>query len=414
VTAVELVPGVKEAFGYYHEDADLVLSQPNVRIIVDDGRRYLRRTGEKFDVITIDPPPPIQGAGSSLLYSEEFYSLIKTRLKPGGILQQWIPAVNEESELAAVTTSLTRSFPHVLVYQSTEGWGYHVPTAAEAVLRMPVAARKDRLEWELNSQSNSEAGLTEIWNRLLDGKVEHALFAHNYDFRITDDKPFNEYYIIRYFKKMNFKSFVSWVTIPSKSDISSSGSLFNRSNSYSDAYNSSGSAYAKLGQYQRAIEDFNQAIRLQPDDVAVHDNRGSAYYSMGQYQSAVEDYTMVIRITPNDSNAYNNRGNAYYGLGQYQRAIEDFNQTIRLNQQDALAYNDRGFAYTQLGQYQPAIDDFNKAISLKSNYADAYANRGFTYFSQGNNKPGCADAKKACEFGDCKLLEIVKGKGRCL
>jgi len=80
VTAVELVPGVKEAFGYYFADAVCVLSQPNVRIIVDDGRRFLRRTEKKFDVITIDPPPPIQAAGSSLLYSEEFYSLIRLRL----------------------------------------------------------------------------------------------------------------------------------------------------------------------------------------------------------------------------------------------------------------------------------------------------------------------------------------------
>ena len=47
VTAVELVPGVKEVFGYYHADADRVLSQPNVRIIIDDGRRYLETHGEE-------------------------------------------------------------------------------------------------------------------------------------------------------------------------------------------------------------------------------------------------------------------------------------------------------------------------------------------------------------------------------
>lgn len=217
VTVVELVPSVKEAFGYYHKDADSVLSQPNVRIIIDDGRRYLRRTEKKFDVITIDPPPPIRAAGSSLLYSEEFYSLIRTRLKPNGILQQWFPEKQDSSTLAAVTTSLMRSFPYVLMYRSVAGWGYHylasmspinVPTATEAILRMPEAARKDRLEWEMNS----EARLTEIWNELLKGKVEPALFTMLSDGRVTDDKPFNEYYLIRSLKELDFQSFIAGIT----------------------------------------------------------------------------------------------------------------------------------------------------------------------------------------------------------
>ena len=205
VTAVELVPSVKDAFGYYHADANTVLSQPNVKIIIDDGRRYLRRTEEKFDVITIDPPPPFPAAGSSLLYSEEFYSLIRSRLKPDGILQQWFPGDGNRDTLAAVTTSLTRSFPYVLMYRSVEGWGYHylastspinIPTPAEAISRMPKAARNDRLEWELKS----EARLMEIWGKLLKGKLEHTLFAMSFDIRITDDRPFNEYYLIRNFK----------------------------------------------------------------------------------------------------------------------------------------------------------------------------------------------------------------------
>jgi spermidine synthase len=418
VTAVELVPSVKDAFGYYHADADRVLSQPNVRIIVDDGRRFLRRTKKKFDVITIDPPPPIQAAGSSLLYSEEFYSLIRTRLKPGGILQQWFPAGEEPSSLSAVTTSLTRSFPYVLMYQSVEGWGYHylasmspihVPTATEVLSRMPESAKKDRLEWEVNS----EARLTELWNKLLNGKTEYALFTKSSDLRITDDRPFNEYYLLRYFKKMNFKSFLSWMTGLSKSDSDFKTPFFTRNNSYSDAYNSSGTAYAKLGQYQRAIEDFNQAIRLEPDDALAYNSRGFAYNQLGQYQLAVKDFNQAIRLEPDDALAYNSRGFAYNQLSQYQLALDDFNKAISLQPDDVAAYNNRGVAYTQLGQYQLALDDFNKAISLKSNYADAYANRGVTYFSQGNKKFGCLDADKACAWGDCKLLEVAKSKGVC-
>src|SRR5204862_2511986 len=72
-TAVELVPSVRNAFGFYHADAPAVLQNPKGRILIDDGRRYLMRTRDKFDVNIIDPPPPIEAAGSSLLYSKEFY-----------------------------------------------------------------------------------------------------------------------------------------------------------------------------------------------------------------------------------------------------------------------------------------------------------------------------------------------------
>jgi spermidine synthase/Tfp pilus assembly protein PilF len=384
VTAVELVPSVKEAFGYYHADADRVLSQPNVRIIVDDGRRYLRRAAKKFDVIVIDPPPPLPAAGSSLLYSEEFYSLIKLRLKPDGILQQWFPG-GEPAVMSAVTKSLTRSFPCVLMYRSIEGPAcYHylasmspirVPSATEAILRMPEAAKKDRLEWDVNS----EARLMEIWRKLLKGKEDPALFTKGSNIRIIDDRPFNEYYFLRYLKKLNFKSFISWMTGHIRGDPAFVGNIFIGDNPYVDAYINRGSAYAKLGQYQRAIEDFNEAIRLKPDYADAYFNRGVVYYSIGQYQRAIEDYNEAIRIKPDDTDDYNSRGAAYANLEQYQRAI----------------------------------DDFNKAIRLKPDYVDAYANRCGTYFMLGNKKIGCRDAQKACELGNCKVLETAKGKGVC-
>lgn len=67
-----------------------------MRIIIDDGPRILTRKKEKFDLITIDPPPPVYAAGTALLYSENFYEVAKQRLKPKGIFSHWFPGSLED------------------------------------------------------------------------------------------------------------------------------------------------------------------------------------------------------------------------------------------------------------------------------------------------------------------------------
>src|SRR5262249_19346349 len=143
------------AFTYYFDNAPAILSDAKGRIVIDDGRRFLRRTSGTFDIITVDPPPPAEAAGSSLLYSEEFYDLAKARLNPHGILQQWF-AVGEDRIQQAVVRSLVNSFPYVRAYPSVAGWGYHflasmspiqALTLEELSQRLPERARYDLLEW---------------------------------------------------------------------------------------------------------------------------------------------------------------------------------------------------------------------------------------------------------------------------
>ncbi len=155
VTAAELVPSVPRMIGFYHSDGPAVLASPLSHVVIDDGRRYLERTTEQYDVITIDPPPPVEAAGSSLLYSEEFYQVAKRRLRPGGILQQWFPAEGADLEVvAAVARSLRNSFPNVRTFE--DEFGFHflcseqpLPrrTAAELLQRLPADAVTDFAEW---------------------------------------------------------------------------------------------------------------------------------------------------------------------------------------------------------------------------------------------------------------------------
>ena len=199
VTVVELVPSVPSLFTFYHPDGGPLLTSPRAHIVIDDGRRFLDRSPEKFDAIMIDPPPPINAAASSLLYSREFYSLIKAHLSPDGILQQWF-LPGDDADEAAETRAMTHVFPYVRVFASIYGKkvGYHflasvqpIPrrSAEELLARMPPAAVTDMLEW--GPATTGELQLA----RMLAGETSpQDLIALSPDTpELEDDRPINEY-----------------------------------------------------------------------------------------------------------------------------------------------------------------------------------------------------------------------------
>lgn len=200
-TAVELVPSVPKLFGYYHADGPELLKSPLSHVVIDDGRRYLERTTEQYDVITIDPPPPVEAAGSSMLYSKEFYSVIKSHLRPGGILQTWLPN-GDNSVQSAFAQAIKESFPYVRVFTPLEYGGYHflasnepIPnwTPEQLVSHMPAKAITDMMEWgpEPTPALQFAAILkTELPIDQIIAKAPNAPV-------LRDDRPVNEYYALR-------------------------------------------------------------------------------------------------------------------------------------------------------------------------------------------------------------------------
>jgi hypothetical protein len=199
-TAVELIPDVPKAFGFYYADAPDVLRDPHGRIVIDDGRRFLKRTQEKYDLIVVDPPPPVEAAGSSLLYSQEMCELFKQHLKPHGIAQIWFPG-GESLIGQAVLRSAYATFPHVRCFISVSGWGVHILAsedpiemrpAAQLASRMPPAAKKNLVEWWPSVNVTNYIGV--VLAREL--QVTNLLNP-NPGIEITDDQPMNEYFLLR-------------------------------------------------------------------------------------------------------------------------------------------------------------------------------------------------------------------------
>ena len=129
-----------------------------------------------------------------------------------------------------------------------------------------------------------------------------------------------------------------------------------------NAYYNRGSAYDDEGEFDRAIQDYDKAIKLNPKDGWAYNNRGIAYRKKGEFDRALRDYDMAIKLNPKDADIYNNRGIAYAKKGEFDRAITDYDKAIRLDPKDALTYKNRGTAYGIKGEYDRAIADYHVSV----------------------------------------------------
>ncbi len=156
VTCVELDPAVVTFFPFFHHDAAAILAQPNARIVVDDGRNYLAMHQQKYDLITIDPAPPIYAAGTVNLYCREFCELCRDHRKPSGCVCLWGPP-SAGDEIMMVVKTFVGTFPHVLMFRGVGIAGFfcigsldkkvNVAQRVVAGLSDPVAQR-DLSEWD--------------------------------------------------------------------------------------------------------------------------------------------------------------------------------------------------------------------------------------------------------------------------
>jgi tetratricopeptide (TPR) repeat protein len=122
-----------------------------------------------------------------------------------------------------------------------------------------------------------------------------------------------------------------------------------------------GNAYRRRGDYDQAVRNYDQVVRLNPRHGQAYSNRGITYAAKGHVNLAIQDYDEAIRINPEHVNAYYNRGNAYRRTGAYDKAVENYSQVIRLNPKHANGYSSRGMVRFYQGQFASAAADFSKA-----------------------------------------------------
>ena len=152
-------------------------------------------------------------------------------------------------------------------------------------------------------------------------------------------------------------------------------------------YNNRGEVYLREGKVDKAIDDFNIAVKLQPKLAVAYNNRGNAYLLKGEIDKAIEDYSRSIKHAPKDAISYSNRSVTYLRKGKFDKTIEDATTAIALDEKLSNAYYNRAEAWLHLKEWDKAKADLMAAKKLGMDIIAAFHNayRNVTTFERRNS-----------------------------
>ena len=205
VEGVELVPSVPDMFPRFYDDAAAVLADPMGRLLIADGRNHVELTARSFDVVVVDPPPPIESAGTGVLYSREFYQATAGRLRAGGVMMEWIPFGQSLAEFLTHVRTFRSVFPEVTLAFGPGHYGVFMfgssdPVRFDETDVLEVLRRPGVIE-DLATAPDSPVDSIEAWAAL----IPTLIIASGADIDrvvgsgdvITDDRPLTEYFLLR-------------------------------------------------------------------------------------------------------------------------------------------------------------------------------------------------------------------------
>lgn len=159
-------------------------------------------------------------------------------------------------------------------------------------------------------------------------------------------------------------------------------------------------AYARIKKFERALDDFNQAIETFPEFATAYNNRGLLLHGLGHYQEAIKDFNRAIALQPKLGASFHNRANAYLKSGAEGAAFRDFGQAIQLLNNRAPSHLARGQIHRTHDRNYAALRELNQALAQSENFSETFYNRAEVFQSLGENKAAIEDYRRAVQIAD--------------
>ena len=137
-----------------------------------------------------------------------------------------------------------------------------------------------------------------------------------------------------------------------------------------------GLTYANQEKYEDAVESYDKAISLNPDDPYSYANKGIALSKLKRYEEAIMAFNKAIELDPDDPDHYYNKSVTLNFLGKYEESIALCDQVIKMSPNYYSAYINKGAYLGKLKRYEEAIQTYDKIIQLQPEEQDNYINKG--------------------------------------
>ncbi|MDR7520113.1 MAG: fused MFS/spermidine synthase [Armatimonadota bacterium] len=339
IDIVELEPAGLEAARLFSQYTRHVLDDPRVRVVVADGRNRLRAAPDRYDVIISDPSD-IWIAGIGALYTVEFYQAARARLRPGGVMVQWVHTHSLPPEAFALIVATFRAvFPHTEIW--TAAIGDLMLIGSVEALRWDYRRIAGRLEAIPGVREDLQA--IGIWHPAA-VLAAFALGGDDLD-RLTrsvrrlhaDDRPVLEFEAPRFLyadtqapihgllSRLRTRPFPPVAGFDPIRDLDA------------DATYLMGFAYASLGRPSLGIPYMERSTAMAPDRPAFFVGLANQYRAVGRPRDAEDAYRRALALDPDHVEALVSLGEILLEAGRPAQALAYAQRALRIAPADERA-----------------------------------------------------------------------------
>ncbi len=455
----EISSEVIDASIHFNDINNKPLENSKLKVIRDDGLSALSSSLRKFDVIISQPSNP-WSAGVGNLFTKEFFSLCKTKLKPGGYVAQWFNLYEmDDKGLKLILRTALSQFKHIalwhignndilLLCSETEinsdltqiRKNYLI--SSDDLKKVQIHSFTAFLSQQLISNQetiNQYAGHGVINSQNLPLLEHWAPMAYYYNSRPIEFYKLDERSELNKHENHLLQKHLNLTEYPSDDEILQAG-LFQstRGNknlafalaelnpyvylAWSEMAKRSGNlkmveeyelkaklAFAKIQKNPansidassietNHTDELNRTLAENKSLARLHYKKGTQFLSSNKLNDCIKSLEIAIKLDPNIIDAYNNLAIAKGKQGKYKEVINILNKAERISKTNARVYFNRGYAYALSNQKVNSLNDFNLAIKLNPSYGLAYFYRARTHLALGNSNKACADLKIAITF----------------
>ncbi len=379
---------------FFHADW---MQAEGVRLLRTDGRHYLAHTATRYDVISIEIGQLFR-PGAAAFYSAEFYEHAVQRLRPGGILCQFVPlAFLPPEALRALLRTFLDALPHAQLWYNTQE--LLLLGTRDAPIVLDIAQLRTRLQsprlgtdldyahwggpaWAVRQPEVFLAGY-------LCGSPGLARLAPAGTPQLRDDRPLLETIAagVEQSARMELQSVPLLraaldpiATVASGASAETLAAATERRSTHLDdlearAHLRLARLHQRAGALDAAATALDQAIAANADDIAVLRALGDLRGQRDDHAGTAEAYRRALRLDPDDAGSRRGLGLALLQAGAVPEAVEHLRHAVDLRPEDAVAHNYLGAALARTGALQEAVRHVERALELRPGYPSAVTHR---------------------------------------